>query len=74
MVSCRLISPGFRLNYIATVVARYIDSPAVFAWDLASEPRCNGCDPSVIYDWVKSTSAYIKSLDSEHMVCIGDGQ
>lgn len=61
-------------NYIAAVVARYIDSPAVFAWELANEPRCNGCDTSVIYNWVKSTSAYIKSLDSKHMVCIGDGQ
>ncbi|KAJ5698040.1 hypothetical protein N7462_000045 [Penicillium macrosclerotiorum] len=59
-------------NYIKTVVARYIDSPAVFAWELANEPRCNGCDPSVIYNWVESTSAYIKSLDSKHMVCIGD--
>lgn len=59
--------------YIEAVVSRYIDSPAVFAWELANEPRCNGCDTSVIYDWVKSTSAFIKSIDSEHMVCIGDG-
>ncbi|KAJ6104000.1 hypothetical protein N7523_010320 [Penicillium sp. IBT 18751x] len=59
-------------KYIAAVVSRYIDSPAVFAWELANEPRCNGCDTSVIYNWVKSTSAYIKSLDSKHMVCIGD--
>lgn len=61
-------------KYVAAVVARYVDSPAVFAWELANEPRCQGCDPSVIYDWVKSTSEYIKSLDSKHMVCIGDGQ
>jgi mannan endo-1,4-beta-mannosidase len=61
-------------KYIEAVVTRYIDSPAVFAWELANEPRCNGCDTSVIYDWVASTSAYIKSLDSKHMVCIGDGQ
>jgi mannan endo-1,4-beta-mannosidase len=61
-------------NYIAAVVTRYIDSPAVFAWELANEPRCQGCDISVIYNWVKSTSAYIKSLDSKHMVCIGDGR
>lgn len=59
--------------YIEAVVSRYIDSPAVFAWELANEPRCKGCDPSVLYDWIKSTSAYIKSLDSKHMVAIGDG-
>ena len=60
-------------NYIKAVVSRYSDSSAVFAWELANEPRCHGCDTSVIYNWVKTTSAYIKSLDSKHMVCIGDG-
>lgn len=59
--------------YIKAVVSRYIDSPAVFAWELANEPRCNGCDTSVLYNWIESTSAYIKSLDSKHMVAIGDG-
>ncbi|KAJ5929885.1 hypothetical protein N7454_006835 [Penicillium verhagenii] len=59
-------------NYIAAVISRYSDSPAVFAWELANEPRCQGCDTSVIYDWVASTSAYIKSLDAKHLVCIGD--
>ncbi|KAJ5733978.1 hypothetical protein N7493_002764 [Penicillium malachiteum] len=58
--------------YIAAVISRYVDSDAIFAWELANEPRCQGCDTSVIYDWVQTTSAYIKSLDSKHMVCIGD--
>lgn len=61
------------LKYVETVVSRYIDSPAVFAWELANEPRCQGCDLSVLYEWIKSTSEYIKFLDSQHMVCIGDG-
>jgi mannan endo-1,4-beta-mannosidase len=59
--------------YIKAVVSRYANSPAVFAWELANEPRCNGCDTSVLYNWIKTTSAYIKSLDSKHMVAIGDG-
>jgi len=59
--------------YIKAVVSRYINSPAVFAWELANEPRCNGCETSVLYNWIKTTSAYIKSLDSKHMVAIGDG-
>ncbi|CRG88507.1 putative mannan endo-1,4-beta-mannosidase A [Talaromyces islandicus] len=59
-------------NYIKTVVSRYIDSPAVFAWELANEPRCSSCDVSVIHDWVASTSAFIKSIDSAHLVGIGD--
>lgn len=60
-------------TYIKAVVSRYSQSSAIFAWELANEPRCSGCNTSVIYNWASSTSAYIKSLDPEHMVAIGDG-
>ncbi|KAF2143275.1 glycoside hydrolase family 5 protein [Aplosporella prunicola CBS 121167] len=59
-------------TYIKTVVSRYANSTAVFAWELANEPRCKGCETSVIYDWATSISAYIKSLDPNHMVTLGD--
>ncbi|ROW01255.1 hypothetical protein VMCG_05957 [Cytospora schulzeri] len=59
-------------KYIEAVVSRYKTSTAVFSWELANEPRCSGCDTSVIYNWAKNTSEYIKSLDSNHMVTIGD--
>ncbi|KAL2801773.1 glycoside hydrolase superfamily [Aspergillus granulosus] len=58
--------------YIEAVVSRYIDSPAVFAWELANEPRCQGCETSVLHQWIEETSRYIKELDPQHMVCIGD--
>lgn len=61
-------------DYIKAVIGRYKGSPAIFAWELANEPRCRGCHTSVIYDWVKSTSEYIKSLEPSRMVCIGDGK
>jgi mannan endo-1,4-beta-mannosidase len=59
-------------KYIQAVVSRYKNSPAVFAWELANEPRCPGCSTDVIYNWASSTSQYVKSLDSAHMVTIGD--
>ncbi|KAK5108877.1 hypothetical protein LTR62_007767 [Meristemomyces frigidus] len=59
-------------DYIELLVNRYKCSPAVFAWELANEPRCHGCNTSVIYDWATSISQYIKSLDSKHMVTLGD--
>ena len=59
-------------KYIQTVVARYSGSDAVFAWELANEPRCHACDTSVIFNWASDTSSYIKSLDSSHMVTLGD--
>lgn len=61
-------------GYIKAIVSRYSQSPAIFAWELANEPRCNGCDTSVVYDWAASTSSFIKSIDSQHMVAIGDGK
>ncbi|KAH8750151.1 glycoside hydrolase superfamily [Diaporthe sp. PMI_573] len=59
-------------TYIKAVVSRYITSTAVFAWELANEPRCSGCNTDVIYKWAADTSAYIKSLDPNHMVALGD--
>ncbi|KAL4749875.1 hypothetical protein BDW72DRAFT_124818 [Aspergillus terricola var. indicus] len=58
--------------YVEAVVGRYIDSPAVFAWELANEPRCSGCETSVLHSWIEKTSAFIKGLDAKHLVCIGD--
>jgi mannan endo-1,4-beta-mannosidase len=58
--------------YIKAVVSRYSSSPAIFAWELANEPRCNGCDLKVMAEWVAASAAYVKSLDSEHMVTTGE--
>ncbi|KAK5133573.1 hypothetical protein LTR08_007612 [Meristemomyces frigidus] len=58
--------------YIKLLVNRYKCSSAIFAWELANEPRCHGCDTSVIYNWATEISQYVKSLDAEHMVTLGD--
>lgn len=59
-------------TYIKAVVSRYIGSPAVLAWELANEPRCRGCSTDVVYEWASETSKYIKSLEPDRMVCVGD--
>ena len=59
-------------TYIKAVVGRYADSKAIFAWELANEARCSGCSTDVIYNWAKTTSEFIKSLDKQHMVTLGD--
>ncbi|KAF2629544.1 glycoside hydrolase family 5 protein [Macroventuria anomochaeta] len=58
--------------YIKAVVSRYRTSTAVFAWELANEPRCNGCATSVLTNWIRASSNYVRSLDSDHMIAIGD--
>lgn len=58
---------------------RYTDEPAILAWELMNEPRCvdddggavpNGTD--ILTAWIEEMSAYVKSLDSNHLTCVGD--
>lgn len=51
----------------------YKEDPAIMAWQLANEPRGGGSDEEreIFIKWIHETSAYIKSLDSNHMVTTG---
>lgn len=59
-------------TYIKAVVSRYINSTAIFAWKLASGPRCARCDTSVIVERNTGVSQYIKPLDPNHLVALED--
>lgn len=57
----------------------YRDDPTIFAWELANEPRCKGTGAGgtgwtldTIPNWAAEMSAYIKSIDPNHMVAVGD--
>ncbi|KAJ7278386.1 CEL4a mannanase [Mycena rebaudengoi] len=66
--------------YVKTVVTRYVNEPGIMAWELANEPRCKGsntgtsaaCTPATITAWASNLSAFIKTIDSNHLVGIGD--
>ncbi|NQT19176.1 MAG: cellulase family glycosylhydrolase, partial [Planctomycetes bacterium] len=52
----------------------YKDDPAIFAWELASEPRCwddSGSEQLVFRTWADEMSTFIKSLDPNHLVTTG---
>ncbi|KAL1717372.1 glycoside hydrolase family 5 protein, partial [Schizophyllum commune] len=67
-------------SYINAFVSRYADEPTILAWELANEPRCKGspgtssgsCTTETVTAWINEISAYIKSLDSNHLVAVGD--
>ena len=71
-------------TYVKAVVTRYKDSPAIFAWELANEPRCSAdatrnlpqspssCNTTVVTNWANEISTYVKSLDNNHLVTLGD--
>ncbi|KAL6704307.1 hypothetical protein ACN47E_008371 [Coniothyrium glycines] len=69
-------------DYIKAMVTRYKDSPTIFAWELANEPRCaadatrnlprsSNCTPDLLSAWTDEMSTYVKSLDPNHLVTWG---
>jgi len=67
-------------KYISGFVGRYKSEPTIMAWELANEPRCKGstgtstgtCTTKTITAWATEIAAYIKSIDSNHLVAMGD--
>ncbi len=59
----------------------YRDDPSIFAWELANEPKCRnhsqfdsltGWDTNTIVKWADEMSRYIKEIDPNHLVAVGD--
>jgi len=67
-------------NHIKAVLTRkntitdiaYKDDPTILAWQLINEPRVEN-DPGgdILYNWISEMSAYIKSIDKNHLVMTG---
>jgi len=64
-----------RTNYFTNV--KYKDDPNIFAWDLMNEPRYQdfseeeNVSGKTLRKWVDNVGEYIKSIDKNHMVCVG---
>ncbi|MEO8901330.1 MAG: cellulase family glycosylhydrolase [Polyangiaceae bacterium] len=51
----------------------YRDDPTIFAWELGNEPRGTpGTPDSVLNSWADEMSSYLKWLDPQHLVAVGD--
>ncbi len=70
------------LNHVNPYTGKaYKDDTNIMAWELANEPRCQGtgdygtsnsCSTSTLTTWVNNESAYIKMIDHNHLVAVGD--
>lgn len=74
------VAKQFFKNHIKTVLNRvntftgiaYKDDPAIFAWELMNEPRSQSdLSGKSIQDWTAEMAAYVKSIDSNHLLQIG---
>ena len=71
----------YLLNRTNTITGvKYKDEPAIAIWELANEPRCDGvtqfpsqdCSNETIVPWVEEMAAHFKSIDSKHILGLGD--
>lgn len=71
---------GYYKHYVKAIVTRknslsgvrYSEEPAIFAWELINEPRCDSnSSSSLLQSWITEMAAYVKSLDQKHLVTIG---
>ena len=74
---------GYYKEYVEYLMKRtnqyngraYIDDPTIFSWELMNEPRNPGIEGGKITDvtnWADEMSGFVKSLDSNHLVALGD--
>jgi mannan endo-1,4-beta-mannosidase len=71
-------------NHIKHIITRtnrytkkkYSDDPTIFSWQIGNEPRAFSDENKPLFaTWLKDISAYIKSLDKNHLLTIGsEGQ
>lgn len=65
-------------NHVKTIIQRkntingrvYGEDPTILGWNLMNEPRCQDC-PKAIQDWIEEMAPYVKSLDSNHLLTVG---
>ncbi|KDD76362.1 hypothetical protein H632_c253p0, partial [Helicosporidium sp. ATCC 50920] len=67
-------------NYIQMILQRvnklngrrYSEDPTIFALNLINEPRCAKCPPGTIASWTDEMAGFVKGLDANHLVTVGE--
>jgi hypothetical protein len=57
---------------VEEVVRTHRHHTGILAWELMNEPRCPGCDPTVIQTWVARQAAFVREIDPRRPVWSGD--
>jgi len=62
-------------DYVSLVITRYKDNPYILMWQLMNEAESknenNNPDPEALYNFALDMSAYVKSIDANHLVSLG---
>eukprot|EP01023_Acetabularia_acetabulum_P009607 TRINITY_DN14336_c0_g1_i7.p1 TRINITY_DN14336_c0_g1~~TRINITY_DN14336_c0_g1_i7.p1 ORF type:complete len:424 (+),score=24.37 TRINITY_DN14336_c0_g1_i7:542-1813(+) len=61
----------YRINTFNGIM--YRDDPTIMSWEIANEARCKGNqDVKIVANWVGEISNFVKELDPNHLVTLGD--
>ncbi|PPQ86241.1 hypothetical protein CVT25_005570 [Psilocybe cyanescens] len=66
-------------NYTTQIVSRYVNSPAIFGWEIANDARCNSslpatniCNTNTITRFHSDIAQHISTVDPNHLVASGN--
>ncbi|KIJ17403.1 glycoside hydrolase family 5 protein [Paxillus involutus ATCC 200175] len=66
------------MNFTTQIVSRYVNSPAIFSWELANDARCNStiaaspnCNTETVTQWHATMAAHVRSIDPNHLISAG---
>ncbi|KAH7889702.1 glycoside hydrolase family 5 protein [Phlebopus sp. FC_14] len=66
------------MNFTTQVVSRYVNSPAIFSWELANDARCNStvpagpdCTTETVTTWHATMAQHVRSIDPNHLISSG---
>lgn len=66
-------------NYTKEVVSRYVNSTAIFSWEIANDPRCSSsipaspvCNTTTVTSWHSRIADHIKTIDPNHLISSGN--
>ncbi|KDQ52968.1 glycoside hydrolase family 5 protein [Jaapia argillacea MUCL 33604] len=66
--------------YVAAIVGRYKNSPAIFGWEIANDARCfssvgasGSCTTQTITNWFSILAKHIRAIDCNHLITAGTG-
>lgn len=65
---------NYMLNRTNTYTGvKYKNDPTIMTWELANEPRASSdTSGDTLVNWADEMSTYVKSLDANHLVSVGD--
>ena len=62
-------------DYLRLIITRYKDNPYILMWQLMNEAESKNTndisDPQALYNFALTMSAYVKSIDPNHLVSLG---